>query len=176
MSQTRVLLVGIIFLLGYGRGEARNINSARKVNLKEVTETNTIIIELDSATITIGLNQAKGIIKKLKSRREFDDQSHQEIFDKTLTYLSEETDYFFEYKPSGMTATLKSEIGWLIVQYALNSTLGNGRAKVFNVGTKKFEQSILCHYYRTQIADEQHEGYDYRFINGKIFLKNPISI
>ena len=177
MSRTRILL-GIIFfiLFFYETGVARNINSTRKVKLKGIAETYTISIKFDSATVTIGLTETKAIIKKLKNKRDFDDRSHQEIFDKMPAYLSEERNYDFDYKPQLIENTLKSEIGWLIVQYALDPILRNGKAKVFNLGTKKFEESVLCHYYRIQMAGEQHQGYEYKFTTGKVFLLNRISI
>lgn len=159
-----ILFTTLTTILSVGR----DIHSTKTLKIKGYTDRYSINLEYDSALVSFGLQDVRDELTKLKLKKKYQGRDFQRYFSETLSAISADQDYLFKsYGNFG---------AGIIEQYVLRALISKGKSKVLNRTTNKYVDKIKRTHYRVSMAGESHEGYEFAFINGTVFLIDRISI
>ncbi len=160
-----VLLTTLTTIFSIGQ----NIQSTKTIKIKGYTDTLTINLEYDSAIVSFSLRDVREQLTKAKAKKKFQSRDVQRYFSETLNDIKVDRDYLFKSNEDFAA-------GGIIEQYVLRTLISKGKSKVLNRTTNKYVDKIKRTHYRVSMAGESHEGYEFKFISGTIFLVDRISI
>jgi hypothetical protein len=126
-------------------------------------------LEYDSAIVSLSLGDVRELLKKKRTKEEFQGGEMHRYISEALNNINVDRDYLFksnEYLSSG----------GMIEQYVLRALVSKGKSKVYNKSTKKYVDKIKMTHYISSMAGERSEGYEFAFMNGTVFLIDRISI
>ncbi|GHM99696.1 hypothetical protein WSM22_11860 [Cytophagales bacterium WSM2-2] len=137
--------------------------------MKGYTDAYTVNLEYDSAIVSLSLQEVRKQLIKLKANMEYRGEHFQAYFSKTMNDVSIDRGYTFRI-------TENLDAGGIIDQYVLRALISKGKVKVFDKRISKFVTKIKKIHYRFSMAGEDHEGYEFAFMDRIIFLTQIISI
>lgn len=159
-----ILLTTLTATLAAGR----DIHTTRTFRLNGFTDGYYIELEYDSAIVSFGLQDVRDELLKLKSKRDYQGSDFQRYFSETLNDIRTERNYLF--KGFGNYGA------GIIEQYVLRTLISKGKSKILNKTANKYVDKVKRNHYRVSMSGESHEGYEFAFMNGTIFLVDRISI
>lgn len=165
----RLFGVPIVALLTIASALGQSTRSAKIIKLKGYADKYSVSLDYDSAIVSLSLSDVRAHLGKLKAKKSFSSIEFQKYFTETLGAISADKDYTFK------NTDIFSSAG-IIEQYTFRAIVSKGEAKVLNKRTQQFANKIKRIYYRHTIAGERHEGYEFAFMDGTVFLIDRISI
>jgi hypothetical protein len=96
---------------------------------------------------------------------------------KVIDYLSKPNSFSFDLRLPWKSGELDNiDVADFLIEYVFKDIVKTSRIGLYNKTSNRTEKKLICEFYQVDMAGERHEGYYYKFEDGRLFYTRIIGI